>query len=124
MTQPSAELQQRIRAFVSEREWQRYHSPKELAVGLALEAAELLELFQWLTTEESREISGERAQLIRSEIGDVMIYLAELADSFGLDPLECADAKLEDNARKYPIDLAKGNARKYSELRGSLGIER
>jgi dCTP diphosphatase len=109
-------LRQRIREFALAREWERYHTPKNLAMALAVEAAELLEPFQWLTAEQSRNLSAEKHEAVRQEIADVLIYLTRLADLLDIDLLEAAASKLEINARKYPVDKAHGNALKYSDF--------
>lgn len=109
------ELIEAVRAFRRARDWERYHSPKNLAMALSVEVAELLELFQWLTEEQSANLDGAQLARAREEIGDVMIYLANLADQLGLDPLEAAFAKLERNERKYPAEKVRGKAKKYTE---------
>ena len=105
-----------LRAFAAERDWDQFHSPKNLAMALAVEAAELLEHFQWLTEEESRTLDPERLAKVREEIGDVQLYLARLADKLGLSPLDAARDKLEINRRKYPPDKARGNAVKSTDF--------
>jgi NTP pyrophosphatase (non-canonical NTP hydrolase) len=109
-------LRQRIREFAFARAWERFHTPKNLAMALAVEAAELLEPFQWLTAEQSQHLSVEQREAVRQEIADVLIYLTRLADLLDIDLLDAAASKLEINARKYPVDKAHGNALKYSEL--------
>lgn len=111
-----ASLRQRVRAFAAERDWEQFHSPKNLAMALAVEAAELMEPFQWLTQAESRNLPGAARQAVAEEIGDVLIYLVRLADVLGIDPLEAAFRKIEINARKYPVEKARGNSRKYDQL--------
>ena len=108
-------LRQRIREFAFAREWERFHTPKNLAMALAVEAAELLEPFQWLTAEQSQHLSVEQREAVRQEIADVLIYLTRLADLLEIDLLDAAADKLAINARKYPVDKAHGNALKYSE---------
>ncbi|MFO7557239.1 MAG: nucleotide pyrophosphohydrolase [Desulfobacterales bacterium] len=110
------ELIQKLRVFAHERDWGKFHSPKNLAIALAVEAAELLEEFQWLTDEQSRQPDKERLNRIKDEIGDVMIYLVLLSDHLGVDPLTSALEKIEKNRKKYPKDKAKGSAKKYTEL--------
>jgi NTP pyrophosphatase (non-canonical NTP hydrolase) len=105
----------KIRQFNQAREWQRYHSPKNLATALMIEAAELAEHFQWLTQAQSRNISVEKKQQIGEEIGDVLIYLANLADQLDIDPVAAAIDKMAKNEAKYPVSLARGNAQKYNE---------
>jgi NTP pyrophosphatase (non-canonical NTP hydrolase) len=109
-------LRLRIREFAMARAWERYHTPKNLAMALAVEAAELLEPFQWLTAEQSQQLSADQHEAVRQEIADVLIYLTRLADLLDIDLLEAAAAKLAINARKYPVDKAHGNALKYPAL--------
>lgn len=111
------ELRDRLRTFAREREWDRYHTPKNLAMALIVEAAELAEHFQWLTAEESQSLQhGGKREEIRDELADVLIYLVELADTLGVDLAAAARDKIEKNALKYPLDKARGNAKKYDEL--------
>jgi len=95
-------LRLRIRVFAAEREWQPYHTPKNLAMALIVEAAELVEQFQWLTPEQSSALSNEQLEAVRHEVADVLIYLTRLADLLDIDLLTAASAKMEINARKYP----------------------
>src|SRR5215211_9247938 len=108
-------LKNAISAFIEERDWERFHSPKNLAMALSVEVAEVVEHFQWLTEEQSKDLAPEKLAEIREEIGDVMIYLTELADKLGIDPVEAAKAKLEINRQKYPAELVRGKASKYTE---------
>ena len=108
-------LREAIRDFARERDWEQYHSPKNLAIGLTIEAAELLELFLWRPEAESGRLSPAELGRLQEEIGDVMIHLVNLADKFRLDPLECAHEKLDLNRRKYPADIVRGSPKKYSE---------
>jgi NTP pyrophosphatase (non-canonical NTP hydrolase) len=111
-------LQQRLRDFARERDWEQFHSPKNLAVALAVEAAELLEPFQWMQEDESRQLP-ERAfeyQQVKEEIADVFIYLVRLADQLQIDLDEVVEQKLARNAEKYPVHLAKGRSDKYDRL--------
>jgi dCTP diphosphatase len=108
-------LAERLRAFAAEREWQRFHSPKNLAAALAVEAGELLEHFQWLTEEQSRQLPPERLAKVREELADVLLYLVRLADELDVNLPAAADEKLAANARRYPIDKVKGRADKYDE---------
>ena len=93
----------RIRKFRDDRDWKQFHNPKDLAVSVSIEAAELLELFQWKSAEESARYAAENQERVSEEIADVAIYLIELADSTGIDLAQAIDAKLEKNARKYPV---------------------
>lgn len=96
------ELTQALRRFADERDWERYHTPKNLAAALIVEAGELLEHFQWLTQEESLHLSPEAKQEVAHEVADVLIYLTRLADRLGIDMLAAASEKMGLNARKYP----------------------
>ena len=109
-------LAQRLREFADARDWEQFHSPKNLVMALASETGELVELFQWLTDQQSREItsSPDQMALIKEEVADLQIYLIRLADQLGIDLEKVVDEKIEKNERKYPVDLAKGNATKYS----------
>lgn len=109
-------LRDRIRAFAEARAWERYHTPKNLAMALTVEAAELQEPFQWLTPEQSLNLNPDQHEAVRQEIADVLIYLTRLADLLDIDLLDAAARKLAINARKYPVEKAHGNALKYSEL--------
>jgi len=109
-------LRDQLRAFAQARDWDQFHSPKNLAMALAGEAGELLENFQWLTEEQSRHPSPETLRAAGEEIADVLLYLVRLADKLGIDPVAAARDKLRANAERYPVDKARGNARKYTEL--------
>jgi len=103
----------KINKFLDERDWRQFHNEKDLAISISLEAAELLELFQWKSPEEVRETSIER---IREELADVLIYSHMLASNLNLEIDEIIEAKLEMNNIKYPVDKSKGNKEKYTEL--------
>jgi NTP pyrophosphatase (non-canonical NTP hydrolase) len=109
-------LRDRLREFATARDWDQFHSPKNLAMALAGEAGELLENFQWLTEEQSRRPSPEVLAAAGEEIADVLLYLIRLSDKLGIDPIAAAKAKIAANAEKYPVDKARGNARKYTDL--------
>ena len=104
-----------VRDFNRERDWEKYHSPKNLAMALLVEAAELAEHFQWLTQAESYQITENKREGIKDEIGDVLIYLVNLADKCGIDPLKAAHDKVEKNRTKYPAEKVRGKYSKYSE---------
>lgn len=108
-------LRDELRQFVAERDWEQFHSPKNVATALAVEAAELLEPFQWLTQDQSRALPPEKLQAVGDEIADVLIYLVRLSDLLGLDPMQAAYAKLERNRQKYPAHLVRGKSLKYNE---------
>lgn len=110
------ELIQRIRAFNRERDWEQFHSPKNLAMCLAAEVGELLEQFQWLTAEQSHDLPPARRAAVEEEIGDVTLCLLNLADKLSIDLIDAATRKLEKNRTKYPVHKAKGRADKYTEL--------
>lgn len=110
------EIKLKVRQFAHERNWDQYHSPKNLSMALAGEAGELLEIFQWLTEEQSRgeNISAEDKQLASEELADIQIYLIRLCDQLDIDLEGAVDQKIKKNAEKYPIHLAKDNATKYN----------
>ena len=107
-------IQERLRAFAREREWDQFHSPKNLAMALAAEAGELLEIFQWLTEIESADLSAEDRGRVAEELADIQIYLLRLADLADVALPEAVEDKIRHNEAKYPVDLSKGNATKYS----------
>ncbi len=109
-------LQAALRTFANERKWEQFHSPKNLAAALSVEAAELLEHFQWLTDEQSRSMPEAKRDAVAEEVADVFLYLLQLSDKLGIDPLDAARKKLQLNAVKYPVERAKGTSKKYSEL--------
>ena len=108
-------LMQNVRIFREERDWDQYHSPKNLAMALMVETGELAEHFQWLTREESLDLPEEKKKIVKDEIGDVLIYLVNLADKLGIDPMQAAHDKLEKNRKKYPADMVRGKSSKYNE---------
>ena len=109
------EFQAEFRSFVAEREWDQFHTPKNLAMALAGEVGELLEHFQWLTAEQSARLPDETREKVELEIADVQIYLAALADRLGVQIGPAVARKMALNAEKYPADQVRGSARKYSE---------
>lgn len=115
MTDSLQDLRDRIQAFVEERDWQQFHSPKNLAMAMIVEAAELVEHFQWMTEQESREVTAEKKELISQELADTLVYLLRIADVLGIDLIDAANRKLDINARKYPVDKARGRNDKYTE---------
>jgi dCTP diphosphatase len=118
MTQAStfADLTQALRDFAAERDWEQFHTPKNLAAALAVEAGEVLEHFQWLTPDQSLTLPEEDRAKVALELADVLLYLVRLADRTGIDLERAAREKLALNALKYPADKARGSARKYTEL--------
>lgn len=116
MSNDLIKLRDAVRQFADERDWDQFHSPKNLATALTVEAAELLEHFQWLKEEESKNLSADKLVKVKAEIADVFIYLVRLADKLDVDLVSAANEKIESNAKKYPIAKSKGNAKKYNEL--------
>ena len=112
------ELKERILAFVREREWEQFHSPKNLSMALAAETGELMEHFLWATTEESKRIAADPVKRARigEELADVIIYALDFANATGLDVAATVEAKMAANANKYPVEKARGRADKYTEL--------
>jgi NTP pyrophosphatase (non-canonical NTP hydrolase) len=108
-------LAERLRQFAAERDWEQFHSPKNLAMALSVEVAEIAEHFQWLTEEQSRELDAAKRDEVAHELADALIYLVRLADQLGIDLLEAAGRKLAINEAKYPAEQVRGSARKYSE---------
>ncbi|MEU5903276.1 nucleotide pyrophosphohydrolase [Micromonospora sp. NPDC047467] len=108
------DLTDRVRAFAEERDWQQFHTPKNLAMALSGEVGELIAEFQWLTPEQAAVVMSDpdAGSRVKAEIGDVMIYLTRLADVLGIDLVEAALTKLEDSARRYPVEQARGSAAK------------
>jgi len=112
------DLVRAVLAFRDERDWKQFHNPKDLAISITLEAAELLEHFQWKTPAEVTSYLAEEEQRhhLGKEMADILILLISLADAIGLDLLAAARAKLSENAVKYPVERARGSAKKYHEL--------
>lgn len=118
MSTPNAlnDLRDRLRLFATERDWDQFHTPKNLASALSVEAAELLEHFQWLTGDQSSSLGDVERQEVALEMADVLLYLVRLADKLNVDLHAVALNKLDQNAAKYPAEKARGNARKYDKL--------
>lgn len=108
-------LRDTLRKFVAERDWDQFHSPKNLSMALSIEASELMEHFQWLTEEQSRQLPPEKLAQVRDEMADVLVYLVRLADKLDVDLLEAAKQKIEKNALKYPAAKVRGSMKKYSD---------
>lgn len=108
-------VRDKLRQFVADRDWAQFHTPKNLASALTVEAAELLEIFQWLPTGKPAELNEQARTAVRHEMADVMNYLIMLADSLDVDLFAACEEKIALNALKYPAPLVKGDARKYSE---------
>ena len=108
-------LRDRLKAFAMERDWEQFHSPKNLAMALIVEAAELLEHFQWLTTEQSEALPADKYREVELEMADIFIYLMRLCERLEVDLLKVVDEKIKMNEEKYPADKVRGSAKKYSE---------
>lgn len=113
------DLQRELREFAAERDWERFHTPKNLVMALVGEVGELVELFQWLTPEESAAVMArpEQAERVREEVADVFAYLLQLADVLDIDLAVALQEKVRRNEQRYPVSLAKGRADKYDQLR-------
>jgi len=109
-------LRDALRAFAAARDWERFHAPKNLAMALSVEAAELLEVFQWMSEADSRNLEPAAREAASEEIADVLLYLIRLCDALGVDPVAAAERKMVANAEKYPVEKARGTSRKYTEL--------
>jgi dCTP diphosphatase len=109
-------IRKKIIAFRNAREWAQFHDPKNLAEALSIEAGELLENFLWKTTGQSRNLSAEELNSVKQELADIFIYITYLCDEFGIDVLKEVKEKIDINERKYPVDKAKGSAKKYTKL--------
>jgi len=116
MNSDIADLQFALREFAKERDWEQFHSPKNLASALSVEAAELLEHFQWLTDEQSRLLPDSKLGAASEELADIFLYLLQLSDKLGVDLIAAARQKMLANAKKYPVELAKNINNKYTEL--------
>ncbi len=121
MTQenPNA-LRDAIRDFAQARDWEQFHTPKNLVMALSVETAELMEHFQWLTGEQSQQLAPQTKAEVAQEIADVLIYLTRLADVLDIDPLQAAFDKIEINAQKYPVEKSRGHNTKYDKLDPSV----
>jgi len=110
-----SDLKKRLRVFAADRDWDQFHSPKNLSMALIAEAAELIEHFQWLTEEESQALSAEKQAEVEGELADILVYLVRIADKLNVDLLSAVDRKMVLNEQKYPIDKVRGSAKKYTE---------
>lgn len=112
------ETQKTLKQFAIERDWEQFHSPKNLAMALAVEASELMEIFQWLTEEQSKAATNKEEDRTRveHELADIQIYLLRLADELSVDLEKVVTDKIQLNAEKYPVELSKGSSKKYNQL--------
>lgn len=104
-----------IAKFAKDRDWDKFHTPKNLSMALSVEASELVEIFQWLSQEESKNIDSNEIQNVKDEVADILIYLIRIADKLNIDLEKAVLEKIDKNNEKYPIDLSKGNAVKYNK---------
>ena len=113
-------LREAIRDFAKARDWEQFHTPKNLVMALSVETAELMEHFQWLTPEQSLQLNAQSRSEVAHEIADVLIYLTRLADVLEIDPLQAAFDKIQINAQKYPVEKSRGHNTKYDKLDPSV----
>jgi len=111
------ELKMRLRAFAKERDWDQFHAPKNLAMALSVEVAELVEHFQWLSEDQSKSLDEKTKAEVADEIADVQVYLIRLADKLDVDILDAVGQKIEKNKAKYPVDKVRGKSKKYTEYK-------
>lgn len=109
-------LRDALRRFSAERDWDQFHSPKNLAIALSVEASELLEHFQWIAEADSNLLPSDKLDEVRKELADVLIYLVRLADKLEIDLMEATSRKIEENTKKYPAEKVRGSAKKYTDI--------
>ncbi|HQN65910.1 MAG TPA: nucleotide pyrophosphohydrolase [Methylophilus sp.] len=114
MTDSIDELRKRVNNFVAERDWAQFHTPKNLAMAMIVEAAELVEQFQWDTPQESTQLTPEKREAVSHELADTFVYLLRIAEVLGIDLIQAANEKIELNAKKYPADKVRGSNAKYT----------
>ncbi|WP_138431926.1 nucleotide pyrophosphohydrolase [Fodinibius saliphilus] len=110
------ELKEKLEEFNKERDWDQFHSPKNVAMALSVEASEIVEIFQWMQGEESFELDADEKDKLEEELGDVFLYLQLLASKYDINLLEAGKKKLAKNREKYPVEKAKGSSKKYTDL--------
>ncbi|SHE57670.1 NTP pyrophosphatase, house-cleaning of non-canonical NTPs [Fodinibius roseus] len=110
------DLKEKLQEFNRERDWDQFHSPKNIAMALSVEASEIVEIFQWMQEEQSYDLERDEKEKLEEELGDVFLYLQLLASKYDIDLLEVARKKLAKNKKKYPVNKAKGSSKKYAEL--------
>jgi dCTP diphosphatase len=109
-------LKQKVDAFSKARDWEKFHTPKNLSMALTVEASELMEIFQWLDPHEAfRDLSPDKKTAVEHEVADIFIYLLRFCSVTGIDLISAAEEKLKHNAEKYPAELVKGRSKKYTE---------
>ena len=109
-------LKKLMRDFADTRDWNQFHSPKNLSMALSVEASELVEHFQWLTEEQSKNLPQDKLNEVANELADTLLYLVRLADKLDIDLLSAAKNKMKLNGQKYPVDQSRGNSKKYTEF--------
>ncbi len=109
------ELQLKLKKFAQVRDWEQFHSPKNLSMALSVEASELVEHFQWMTERQSAELTPQRHAAVAFELADIFIFLLRLSDQLGVDLMEITKRKIEINEKRYPVDKVKGSSKKYNE---------
>ena len=109
-------LIQRVNTFADERDWRQFHSPKNLSMALAVEAAELLEIFQWVESNDSLQLTDAQRTASEHEVADILLYLLRFCEMTGIDLIAAADAKTQINQQKYPVELAKGKSARSIDL--------
>lgn len=109
-------LQEKLRMFAEARDWDQFHSPKNLSMALIVEAAELVEHFQWLTQNQSETLPDDKLRKVEEELADILIYLLRISDKLGIDLLQAASQKINRNEEKYPVNLSKGRSTKYTDF--------
>jgi len=110
------QLEKQFEDFVRDRDWEQFHSPKNVAMALSVEASEIVEIFQWMNGEDSYNLDDDKIKRLKEEIGDVFLYLQLLAAKYDIDMIEVAEKKLTKNKEKYPVNKAKGSSKKYTEF--------
>jgi dCTP diphosphatase len=108
-------LKDKLIKFAKEREWEQFHSPKNLAMALSVESSELVEIFQWLTEEQSKRLPEDKMKDVRDEIADIFVYIVRMCTILDIDINDAVESKMKHNAEKYPVDKARGSAKKYNE---------
>jgi len=116
MSRKIKELTAELARFAKARDWEQFHTPKNLAMAMSVEASEVVEIFQWLTDRQSRQLDKKKVADLADELADTYIYLLRLAGHFNIDLIDAASRKIRKSARKYPVRKARGSAKKYSEL--------
>ena len=109
-------LKHQLREFADTRDWNQFHSPKNLSMALSIEAGEIMEHFQWLTQEQSKNLPADKLDEVASELADTLLYLIRLADKLDIDLLAAAQNKIKLNGQKYPVEKSRGNAKKYTDF--------